>query len=64
MKESKTELVKRLEKVFVIEDDFPGYLGNPQSLGAFMASVRRQPARPRRRTQRNGAAHHRKAVAA
>ena len=64
MKESKVKLVKRLEKVFVIEDDFPGYLGNPQSLGAFMASVRRQPPGPRRRVQRNGAAHRRKTVAA
>ena len=64
MKESKAELVKRLEKIFAVEDDFPGYLGNPQSLGAFMASVRRPPPHSRRRVHRNGVTRRRKAVAA
>ena len=40
MKESKARLVKRLEKIFAVEDDFPGYLGNPQNLGAFVACLR------------------------
>ena len=42
MKESKAELVKRLKKAFAIEDKyFPGYLGNPQTLGAFVAGIPR-----------------------
>lgn len=49
MKESKAEIVKRLEKICALETDFPGYLGNPQSMGAFIASLRRAPSRPRRR---------------
>ena len=49
MKETKAELVKRLEQVFAVEDDFPGYLGNPRSFGAFVAPIRRKPAARRRR---------------
>ena len=58
MKESKAELVKRLKKAFAIEDKyFPGYLGNPQTLGAFVAGIprpraKRTSARPRRRGAR------------
>ena len=56
-KESKAELVKRLEKAFAIEDKyFPGYLGNPQTLGAFVAGIPRMPAkRAGARTRRHGA---------
>ena len=43
MKESKAELVKRLREVFAVEDDFPGYLGNPSSLGIILPSMRRKP---------------------
>lgn len=48
MKESKAELVKRLEKVFAVEADFPGYLGNPRSLGITLPSMRRKIAARRR----------------
>ena len=57
MKESKADLVKRLEKFCAIEDKyFPGYLGNPQTLGAFVAGIPRTPAkRGGARSRRNGA---------
>lgn len=49
MKESKAELVKRLEKVFAVEADFPGYLGNPRSLGITLPSMRRKTTARRRK---------------
>jgi hypothetical protein len=49
VKESKAELVKRLEKIFAAEDYFPGYLGNPNSFGAFGATI---PAARRRKASR------------
>lgn len=49
MKESKAELVKRLEQVFAVEADFPGYLGNPRSLGITLPSMRRKTAARRRK---------------
>ena len=49
MKESKAELVKRLQQVFAVEDDFPGYLGNPSSLGIILPSMRRKSAARRRK---------------
>lgn len=48
MKESKAELVKRLEQVFAVEADFPGYLGNLRSLGITLPSMRRKTAARRR----------------
>lgn len=48
MKETKAELVKRLERAFAVEDDFPGYLGNPRSLGIVLPSMRRKATARRR----------------
>ncbi len=43
MKDTEAALVKRLEKIADIEDKyFPGYLGNPTSLGIILPSMRRK----------------------
>ena len=50
MKDSKAALVKRLEKIGDMEDKyFPGYLGNPTSLGIILPSMRRKIAERRRK---------------
>lgn len=49
MKDSEAALVKRLEKIADMEDKyFPGYLGNPTSLGIILPSMRRKIAARRR----------------
>jgi hypothetical protein len=49
MKDSEATLVKRLETIADIEDKyFPGYLGNPTSLGIILSSMRRKLAARRR----------------
>lgn len=57
MKESKAALMKHLRRIAAIEDKyFPGYLGNPQTLGAFVAGIPRMPAkRAGARSRRHGA---------
>ena len=57
MQDSKAALVKRLKRIADMEDKyFPGYLGNPQTLGAFVAGIPRPRAkRPATRIRRNGA---------
>ena len=50
LKDSEAALVKRLGKIADIEDKyFPGYLGNPTSLGIILPSMRRKIAARRRK---------------
>jgi hypothetical protein len=49
VKETKAQLVKRLEKIFAVEKDFPGYLGNPRSFGAVELIARLRPSAKRRK---------------
>ena len=49
--QSEAELIKNLERIADIEDKyFPGYLGNPTSLGIILPSMRRKIAVRRRKS--------------
>ena len=48
--QSEAELIKNLERIADMEDKyFPGYLGNPTSLGIILPSMRRKIAARRRK---------------